>query len=66
MTDTITLATLADFLINIGAGWFIAAYGVLFLTEQNIFIKLGLLTADLLLAILCIELAIWLRRRMKK
>ena len=57
--------SLADLLINLSAGWIGAGYGVFFLANENITIKISLLTGDILLAILCLSLAIWLRRKKK-
>jgi len=64
--DKIVRASIADLFINISAGWFGAAYGVLFLAEASIVLKLGILIFDIMLAIICLYLAIKLRRRIKK
>lgn len=62
----VALATVADFLINIAAGWFGAGYGALFLAGPTFSEKIILLIVDIAFGIVCLTMAMWLRRRNKK
>ncbi len=64
--DKIVRASVADLLINLSAGWFGLAYGVIFLTDRMIVAKIVLLIFDVITAMLFLYIAIKLRRRFKK
>ena len=55
------LASIADWLLNLSAGWFAAAIVVPTLSERSVRINWWLLTVNLLLAILSLLFAIHIR-----
>jgi len=57
------LSTLADFLINIAAAWFVAIIATIFLPEPNLLLKILVLTANSISVIVSLLIAIWLRRK---
>ncbi len=64
--DKIIQGSLADLLINLSAGWFIAGFGVPFLVNLSLLAKLAILIINGGLGIVALLLAIWLRKGVKK
>ncbi len=63
--DRTVKVSVADLLINLSAGWFAAAAGIPFLADRVVLLKLLLLTSNIFGGIVCLAIAIWLRRRKK-
>lgn len=63
--DKIVLLTFADLLINLSAGWLIIATGAPFLPNLVSGEKIGLLLYNLGVGILCLMIAIWIRKGKK-
>lgn len=63
MRNKIVLLTFADLLINLAAGWLVVAFGAPFIAGATFWVKVGVLLTNLLLSIICLVVAIWLRRR---
>lgn len=67
--DKVTRVSVADLLINLSAGWIAAAVAILSSLsslQESFLSNLAFLTGDIILAILCLYIAIKLRRRTKK
>lgn len=61
--DSITLGALSELFINLSAAWLFSGFLALFSQEKISFLtRIGMLTGDLLLGILCLVIAIRLRR----
>lgn len=61
--DSITLGALSELFINLSAAWLFSGFIALFSQEKiSIITRIGMLTGDLLLGILCLVIAIKLRR----
>lgn len=65
MRYKVILLTLADFLVNLSAGWFVIAVTIPFSSNWPTEAKFGLLLVNLGLSIICFVVAVWLRKGKK-
>ncbi len=63
--DKIVFATFADLMINLAAVWLVIALGAPFLPGLAIWAKIGLLLYNFGFSIICVVIAVWLRRQKK-
>ena len=56
-------STIADLLVNLSAGWIGAAFITSSFTSRSLIVNLAILTADIGLAILSLQLAIIIRKQ---
>lgn len=64
--DSITLGALSELFINLSAAWFFTAILTPFSRELSVQMIIVVLTVNLALGILCLEIGIKLRRLKKK
>ena len=65
--DSVTLGALSELFINLSAAWLFTGMLVPFSQDQISFqTRIIVLTGDFLLGILCLGIALWLRRLKKK
>lgn len=61
--DSVALSVISELFVNLSAGWFLAAFVVPNSSEKlSLAARLGLLTVDLILGIVCLVIALRLRR----
>lgn len=64
--DSLWFILISEMFVNLAAGWIGVGLAVIFATDKEIFVKLGLLTVNLVAGIVSMVVAFKLRKKGKK